>query len=127
MYLNIPFLPVVLLLSLGCLQSNQIRTSMDQENKNMEVLRKLYKEYRKGQISACILHNKPVFTATFSAVDAPVYIYDSAGLKIGTCNYAWGRYDAICRELKNCEVIYRVKDNIWQMPAVDKYGLAGKD
>lgn len=119
---------LVLILSAGWLPRNQNTTHMRQSESNkIEVLKKLIVEYRRGQISECKLHNQPVFTATLSAMDAPVNIFDSTGVKIGTCNYAWGRYDAICRELKNCEVVYRVKDNIWQMPAVDKYGLANKD
>ncbi len=119
---------IVLILSAGCLLKNQNTTQMNQsDNTKKEVLKKLFKAYRNGQISECKLHDKLVYTATFSAADAPVHIYDSAGMKIGTCNYAWGRYDAICRELKNCEVIYRVKNNIWHMPAVDKYGLGRED
>ena len=31
--------------------------------------------------------------------------------------------DSICGQLTECEVGYRVKDNIWGKPAVDKYGL----
>lgn len=43
--------------------------------------------------------------------------------EIGACNFAWGNVESICGQLTDCEVIYRVKDNIWGKPAVDKYGL----
>lgn len=97
------------------------------DNEKIVVLKRLYSKFRNGQISECKLQGKQVYTATYSALDAPVLIFDTTGVQIGTCNYAWGRYDAICRELENCDVIYRIKDNIWQMPAIDKYGLARKD
>jgi len=45
------------------------------------------------------------------------------GNEIAECNYAWRQVDEMCGELENCETIYRVKDNIWGQPAVDKYGL----
>lgn len=90
---------------------------------NKKTLRKLYKTYKNGEISECHFNGDIVYSAGLNAYDAGGAIYDKKGIQIGTCNYAWGLADEICGKLEECEAIYRVDDNIWGQPAVDKYGL----
>ena len=84
-------------------------------------LKKLYSTYQNGQISECTLNGQKVYTCIYNAYDDGSVIYNLDGEEIGYCNYAWGAVDSICNELISCEVVYRVKDNIWGQPAVDKY------
>lgn len=91
---------------------------------NWSTLKKLYKEYKQGEISECKLNNEKVFVAGINGYDAGSYIYNAKGDKIGSCNDAWGIRDSICNQLKNCEVVYRVKNNIWGQAAVDKHKLS---
>jgi hypothetical protein len=86
-------------------------------------LTKLYKAYKNGEISECKYNGATVYGAGLNAYDAGVMLYDKEGRTIGNCNYAWGQPDAICSQITDCQTIYRVKDNIWGQPAVDKYGL----
>lgn len=98
-------------------------TSCKKETQKKSVLKELYKLYENGEISECKLDGKTVYTGILNAYDAPLYIYDEKGNEIGVCNYAWGTPDAICAELSGCDVVYRVSNNIWGRPAVDKYDL----
>lgn len=90
---------------------------------NEQTVRELYKIYKNGSISKCTFNGQTVYSAGLNATDAGGTVYDKDGKPIGTCNYAWGQVDPICGQLSACEVIYRVKDNIWGQPAVDKYWL----
>ncbi|MFN8278216.1 MAG: hypothetical protein U0T84_12095 [Chitinophagales bacterium] len=90
---------------------------------NESTLRELYKIYKNGSIDECKHNGQTVYCAGLNAYDAGSVVYDKDGKQIGTCNFAWGRPDAICGQLTDCETVYRVKDNIWGQPAVDKYGL----
>lgn len=90
---------------------------------NKKTLNKLYKTYKKGEISECKLNGQTVYCAEQNAFDASNEVYDKDGKQVGTCNFAWGKVDYICSQLTDCVTIYRVKDNIWGQPAVDKYGL----
>jgi len=90
---------------------------------NKKTLRALYKTYKSGVISECKYQGKTVYSAGLNAYDAGSSVYDADGQVMGTCHYAWGAVDSICHQLTNCEVIYRVKNNIWGQPAVDKYSL----
>ncbi|MCX7638598.1 MAG: hypothetical protein N2044_12200 [Cyclobacteriaceae bacterium] len=123
------FIRVIILFILGisCNVRSQESQTQSSQHDQLNVLRVLYEKFKNGQLSECVLRGKPVFTATLNAYDATIHIYDSAGTLLGTCNYAWGKKANLCRELKNCEVVYRVKENIWRQPAVDKFGLARKD
>lgn len=87
-------------------------------------LEKLYRTYADGEISECVLEGEKVYTASQNLVDSPVKVYDRQGNQVAECNYAWGKVDAVCEDLTNCEVVYRVADHISGNPAVDKYGLA---
>lgn len=86
-------------------------------------LHNLYKSYKNGEINECYYNGDLVYSAGLNAYDAGGTIYDKEGNQIGTCNYAWGQPDEICEKLEDCETIYRIKDNIWGQPEVDKYGL----
>lgn len=90
---------------------------------NAETLKELYKTYKNGSITECKHNGKIVYSAGLNMTDAGGSVFDKDGQLIGSCNFAWGKPDAICSELAACETVYRVKDNIWGLPAVDKYGL----
>ena len=90
---------------------------------NWQTLRQLHKTFKNGEIDECIYNGQIVFCAGLNAYDAGSSVFDKDGNIIGRCNYAWTKVDSICRQLKECEVVYRVKNNIWGLPAVDKYGL----
>ena len=90
---------------------------------NWQTLKKLHKIYKDGEIDQCKYKGQTVYCAGLNAYDAGGVIYDKNGNQIGSCNYAWGNVDSICKQLTDCEVIYRVGDNIWGEPPVDKYKL----
>lgn len=90
---------------------------------NISTLQVLYAKYKNGEIEACRYNGATVYKAGLNAPDAGSVIYNGEGIKIGSCNYGWGKPDSMCHELMNCEDIYRVADNIWDKPAVDKYDL----
>ena len=94
------------------------------EIQNLDTLNKLYEKYEDGEISECKYNGELVYTAQMNVYDAETVIFDVEGNQIGMCNYApWGTLDAICFELEDCEVIYRVEDNIWGQAHEDKYGI----
>lgn len=90
---------------------------------NEQTLRNLYQVYKNGEIRECQHNGQAVFMASLNAYDAGSSVFDKDGNAIGTCNPAYGQADPICNEITGCQVIYRVKNNIWGLPAVDKYGL----
>lgn len=94
------------------------------EIENRAVLNELYKIYKNGSISQCQYDGELVYSAGYNAYDAGGSIYDQHGNQIGTCNYAWGPVDEICKELEGCEILYRVENHLTGRPAVDIYGLA---
>ena len=99
-------------------------SSCDKNNvENIKTLKELYKVYANGEIDECKYNGETVYCAGQNAYDAGSVIYDKDGKQIGSCNYAWGGVDPICSQLTGCKVIYRVKNNIWGEPAIDKYGL----
>ena len=116
---KIIFLTMTMMLSIGLSSCDKDNT----ENENKETLKELYKVYKNGEIDECKYNGEIVICAGINAYDAGSVIYDKNGKGIGSCNYAWGSVDEICNQLTDCEVIYRVENNIWGLPAVDKYGL----
>ena len=105
----------ILVLTNGCEKEN---------SDNWQTLKQLHKTFKNGEIDECIYNGQTVYCAGLNAYDAGSSVYDKDGNVIGSCNYAWARVDSICQQLKECEVVYRVDNNIWGLPAVDKYGLA---
>jgi hypothetical protein len=97
--------------------------SCNKKDDNIKTIKNLHKTYKDGEISECTHNGETVYSCGINAYDAGSVVYDKDGEIIGSCNYAWGTVDPICGELEDCEVIYRVKDNIWGQPHVDKYGL----
>lgn len=89
-----------------------------------EVVRKLHAQNPRGEISECWVNNQKVYCLGQLVYDGGTTVYDELGNKIGTCNYAWGPVDSICRNLDSCEVIYRPKNNMFNWPFIDKYGLS---
>lgn len=110
-------LTMTLMLSIG------LSSCKKDDFENKQTLKKLYKTYKNGEITECKHNGETVYGAGLNAYDAGSFVYDKDGKKIGTCNYAFRQVDSICVQVTECEVIYRVKDNIWGQPAVDKYGL----
>lgn len=87
-------------------------------------LHTIYSNFKNGEISECKLNEQTVYTASENAYDVSTFIYDVNGKKLGECNWAWGKPDTICTQLKNCETIYRCKNHISGLPFTDKYGLS---
>lgn len=87
-------------------------------------LRKLYEEYKFGQIEKCRYGTRTVYHAGINAFDAGTQVYDSAGRSIGTCNYMSRLVDSICTKLSECEVIYRCQGHISGEPPVNNLGPA---
>lgn len=92
--------------------------------KNKEVLEKLYEIYQNGEITECKYNGQIVYTAGLNVYDAGSVIYDQDGKRIANCNYSWQKPEAICGQLSDCETVYRVEDNIWGLPGVNKYRLS---
>jgi hypothetical protein len=105
------------------LMSIVISSCMKDDFENKQTLKDLYKTYKNGEIVECKHNGQTVYKAGLNAYDAGNVVYDVNGKQIGICNYFGGQIDSICGQLTDCEAIYRVKDNIWGQPAVDKYGL----
>jgi len=115
--IKVLFLGLSLIFTLGII-------SCKKDNfENSKTLRQLYKQYKNGEISECKYLGETVYSAGLNMYDAGGAIYDYEGNQIGTCNFALGNTDSICSKLTDCETIYRIKDNIWGKPAVDKFGL----
>jgi hypothetical protein len=99
----------------------------EDENNNPEynaTLIKLYHIFRDGAIEECKLNGELVYCGEYNNVyDGPRIIYDKNGKQIADCAYRPDR-DSICDQITQCETIYRVKDNFWGQPELDKYGLA---
>ncbi len=104
----------VLFMNTGCSKKN-----VDNES----TLARLYSQYKNGQIDECNWNGKKVYSAGLNAYDAGTEIYDEAGVKIGACYYATNQVDAVCKELSDCETVYRCDNHITREPAVDKYDL----
>lgn len=111
------FLILIVLLLIGVFSCKKEKTE------NRKTLKKLYKTYKDGEINECKHNGHTVYIAGLNAYDAGGTVYDNDGNQIGSCNYAWGKVDSICGQLVDCETIYRVKNNIWGQPAVNKYRL----
>lgn len=104
-------------------EKNTMKKDATDLPENREVLLKLYGRYKNGEIAACKYDGQTVYCAMINAYDAPSVVYDAGGNEIGSCNFAYGHVDSVCWKLTGCEVIYRVKNNIWGAPAVDNFGL----
>lgn len=96
-------------------------TNCKNEKIHAEPLSQLLETYENGVISECMFNGAIVYTAELNTHDAILFIYDMDGNQIGNCH--WAQPDQMCSELKECEVIYRVNNNIWGQPAVNKYGF----
>jgi hypothetical protein len=114
---------ILTLLTLTIILSTTFSSCKKDDLENKRTLKQLYKTYKNGEISECQYNGQTVYNAGLNAVDAGSVVYDNDGNEIGNCNYGWGNVDSLCGQLTDCEVIYRIKDNIWGQPAVDKYNL----
>lgn len=105
----------VMIVFSGCTKDDNMATS---------ALKSIYNQYKDGEISICNYNGNKVYTAALNAYDAGFQIFDINGKQTYDCNISWGQeVDKICVELTSCEVIYRVENNIWGEPPVDKYKL----
>lgn len=122
------FTIVLTMLTLGCQlyrfdnSTSTLGYKMDRVD-NWTTLKKLYESYKDGEINECKYNGETVYSAGLNAYDAGGQFYDVKGNTIGTCNFAMGEVDSICRKAQDCEVIYRCDKHITGLAAVDKYGL----
>ncbi len=94
-----------------------------ENNVTKSVLRQLYKQEPNSEISICKHQGNTVYTLSISAYDAGTTIYNEQGKLIGVCNYAWGKADKMCKELTDCDVVFRTDNHLSRKPAIDKYDL----
>jgi len=107
-------------------ETNDIKNKENIEfehTEDLQTLKKLYGFFKNGEIIECKLNGQTVYYAGLNAHDAGGTIFDKDGEIIGGCSYAWGNVDAICEQLTEHNAIYRIVNNIWGLPAADKYGL----
>lgn len=92
-------------------------------DKEKEVLEKLYPDYSEGEILRCSANGKNYYEASLNVFDAPYIIYDENGNKLGECNYFANQLHSLCKELKSCQTLYRCKNHINGQPAINVYNL----
>ncbi|MEM0997651.1 MAG: hypothetical protein AAGN35_11245 [Bacteroidota bacterium] len=78
----------------------------------------LITKYEQGEVSRCNFNGQTVYFGQRNAPDGGAEIYDDKGRQIGVCYYSTNRVDAPCESAMGCEVIYRIKPNIWGKPGV---------
>lgn len=110
-------------LALVIIFANGLTGCKKDEAEKTSTLEQLYKTYKNGAIDECKYNGQTVYCAGMNVFDGGSIVYDMEGKQIGTCNFAMGQPDAICAQLSECETIYRVENNIWGLPATDKYKL----
>ncbi len=94
--------------------------STGQGNSDSGVPANLLKLFTEGEISKCMLNGTAVYHCRLNANDAGSEIFDMEGEKMHVCNSAWGQTpDPECDQLTECDVLWRVKDNIWGLAPVD--------
>ena len=87
---------------------------------------RLVNKFEQGEISKCMLNGSEVFHCRLNANDAGSEIFNTDAEKIHVCNAAWGQTpDPECEQLTDCEVLWRVKDNIWGLAPVDNLNGEG--
>lgn len=86
----------------------------------------LVKQFTNGEISSCTLDGDNVYHCRLNANDAGSEIYNTNGDKVATCNAAWGQQpDPECSRLENCDVLYRIENNIWGLAPVNNLDGGG--
>lgn len=125
---NIKFLlkSVIIALSIIVIGLSSCKKSKTEESKPIdpETLKRLYYIYRDGAIEECKLNGEIIYCGQYNNVyDGSRYVYEKGGKLIGACNYRSPKPDTICLQITDCETIYRIKDNFWGLPEVDKYEL----
>ncbi|MEM7036765.1 MAG: hypothetical protein AAF570_07295 [Bacteroidota bacterium] len=113
------FLSLTLILP-GCKdnQAAQNSTTTTTDTPATDPAEALVKEYQNGEVLRCTFEGKTYFQCARNAYDAGSEIFDHDGKKLGGCYYSTGQVNPLCEVEKDCEVVYRVKDNIWGKPAV---------
>lgn len=91
------------------------------------VVKKLYSQFKDGEILEAGYKGQRVYVANLNAYDAGTSIYDQRGNVIGGCNYAYGSLDPICYELTEVIEVYRCKNYINGKTAIDIYHLASEN
>jgi hypothetical protein len=79
----------------------------------------LVAQYTKGEVSRCRANGQLYYSCAHNAADGGNEIFDSTGVKIAGCYYNTGSVSALCDQLTECVVIYRVTPNIWGKPGVE--------
>ena len=109
----------VIMIALSACGTDRPRSSSEVS----DTLLKLIAEYQDGAVEVCEWNGKTVYSGQINAYDVSSFIYDKTGETIGECNYFAGLISPVCNELNLCDTVWRVKDNIWGQPVVDKYRL----
>ncbi|HHG86340.1 MAG TPA: hypothetical protein ENJ82_16435 [Bacteroidetes bacterium] len=78
----------------------------------------LIQQYSSGEVQMCHYQDQLVYKCSRNAPDAGSEFFNTKGKKIGGCYYATNQVAQVCREAKQCRVIYRVFPNIWGLPKV---------
>ena len=73
---------------------------------------KLYETYKEGEIERCMHNGAVVYKCAHNAYDAGNEIYDAKGVKIGSCYYSSRQVDPICKDLTDCQTIWRREGNM---------------
>lgn len=113
---------LLLILVMPVLLSCGVSVSSPHDTDNKKNLKRLIQYYKDGEVDVCKHQGQTAYSAAINARGAGSVIYDQNGQEIGRCHYALGSMsDAVCKELTDCETVYRVKNNIWGKPPIKKY------
>ncbi|MTI32532.1 hypothetical protein [Xanthovirga aplysinae] len=108
------------------LENKEVKINQKQRaliDPKMKALRKLHHQFERGSIDLCLYNGDTIYAVQRDALGANVILYDVYGDKITTCDYGYEKVAIICNNLRKCETIYRIKNNVWKLPAVNKYNL----
>ncbi len=89
-----------------------------------EVVKKIYSESslsKNSKIDECTKDGEIYFSTSANGYDGGGTVYDINGKVVGGYGGITGESGGILPT--DCEVIYVPEDNIWDIPAVDKYHL----
>jgi hypothetical protein len=112
------FLLVLVMTFLACKDTKTVSTN---PNTDVPIFSPavLVANYKLGEVKRCEYEGKTIYICSNNAPDAGNEIFDEKGRQIGVCYYSTNRVDPPCEGATGCEVLYRVKPNIWGKPGVE--------
>lgn len=72
-----------------------------------------------GEITASTHAGARFYQCALNGCDFGTKIYDQDGKLIGNCSIWNAPADQICNALDECEVIYRISENVWNLPGIE--------